>query len=365
MELRIGKRYRLGVKIGSGSFGDIYMGINMTTGEDVAIKLETVRTRHPQLLRETKIYRSLHGSVGVPCVRWYGVEGDYNVMVMDLLGRSLEDLFNECGRRFTLKTVLMLAEQMLMRLEYIHTRCYIHRDIKPDNFLMGRGNRSKVVFIIDFGLAKMYRDPRTHRHIPYREGKNLTGTARYASINTHMGIEQSRRDDMESLGYILMYFMRGSLPWQGLRAATKRQKYERIMERKMGTSIEQLCKGYPPEFRMYFEYVRSLRFEDRPDYDYMKRMFRELFYRKGYEQDMLYDWNVQEDMRKARMDGMLGDREGKEEGEGGEEGEEGEEERERNEDRARRDEAETKEPSRGMREESGGGMHRYALRSRK
>jgi casein kinase 1/casein kinase I family protein HRR25 len=293
------------------------------------------------------------------------VEGDYNVMVMDLLGRSLEDLFNECGRRFTLKTVLMLAEQMLMRLEYIHTRCYIHRDIKPDNFLMGRGNRSKVVFIIDFGLAKMYRDPRTHRHIPYREGKNLTGTARYASINTHMGIEQSRRDDMESLGYILMYFMRGSLPWQGLRAATKRQKYERIMERKMGTSIEQLCKGYPPEFRMYFEYVRSLRFEDRPDYDYMKRMFRELFYRKGYEQDMLYDWNVQEDMRKARMDGMLGDREGKEEGEGGEEGEEGEEERERNEERARRDEAETKEPSRGMREESGGGMHRYALRSRK
>jgi len=143
----------------------------MTTGEDVAIKLETIRTRHPQLLRETKIYRSLHGSVGVPAVRWYGVEGDYNVMVMDLLGKSLEDLFNECGRRFTLKTVLMIAEQLLMRLEYIHTRCYIHRDIKPDNFLMGRGNRQKVVFIIDFGLAKMYRDPRTHRHIPYREGK--------------------------------------------------------------------------------------------------------------------------------------------------------------------------------------------------
>ena len=186
MELRVGKKYRLGRKIGSGSFGDIYLGTNMTTGEEVAIKLESVKTKHPQLLRETKIYRSLHGVVGIPSVRWYGVEGDYNVMVIDLLGKSLEDLFNDCGRRFNLKTVLMLADQLLCRLEIVHTKCYIHRDIKPDNFLMGRGSRRHMVYVIDFGLAKLYRDPRTHRHIPYREGKNLTGTARYASINTHM-----------------------------------------------------------------------------------------------------------------------------------------------------------------------------------
>lgn len=213
-------------------------------------------------------------------------------MVLDLLGPSLEDLFNYCGRRFQLKTVLMLADQLLGRLEYVHTKSFIHRDVKPDNFLIGLGKRQSVIHIIDFGLAKKYRDPRSHQHIPYRENKNLTGTARYASINTHIGIEQSRRDDLESLGYVLMYFVRGSLPWQGLKANTKKQKYERIMDRKMSTSTEQLCKGYATEFRSYFEYCRSLRFEDRPDYAYLKRLFKELFYRKGFQYDNMFDWTV-------------------------------------------------------------------------
>jgi len=292
MELRVGKKYRLGRKIGSGSFGDIYLGTNMTTGEEVAIKLESVKTKHPQLLYESKIYRILHGGLGIPNVRWYGIEGDYNVMVLDLLGPSLEDLFNYCGRRFQLKTVLMLADQLLGRLEYVHTKSFIHRDVKPDNFLIGLGKRQSVIHVIDFGLAKKYRDPRSHQHIPYRENKNLTGTARYASINTHIGIEQSRRDDLESLGYVLMYFIRGSLPWQGLKANTKKQKYERIMDRKMSTSTEQLCKGYATEFRSYFEYCRSLRFEDRPDYSYLKRLFKELFYRKGFQYDNMFDWTV-------------------------------------------------------------------------
>jgi Serine/threonine protein kinase len=149
-----------------------------------------------------------------------------------------------------------------------------------------------MVYVIDFGLAKMFRDPRTHRHIPFREGKNLTGTARYASINTHAGIEQSRRDDLESLGYVLLYFLRGSLPWQGLKANTKKQKYERILEKKTSTTTEILCKGFPAEFKSYFEHIRNLRFEDRPDYDYLKRLFRELFFRKGFSYDSLYDWEL-------------------------------------------------------------------------
>lgn len=292
MESRVGNKFRLGRKIGSGSFGEIYLGTNVQTNEEVAIKLENVKTKHPQLLYESKLYRILQGGTGIPNVRWFGVEGEYNVLVMDLLGPSLEDLFNFCSRKLSLKTVLMLADQMINRVEFVHSKSFLHRDIKPDNFLMGLGRRANQVYIIDFGLAKKYRDPATHQHIPYRENKNLTGTARYASMNTHLGIEQSRRDDLESLGFVLMYFLRGSLPWQGLKAGTKKQKYEKISERKVSTSIEALCRGYPQEFASYFHYCRSLRFDDKPDYAYLKRIFRDLFIREGFQFDYVFDWTI-------------------------------------------------------------------------
>lgn len=267
--------------------------MNIISGEEVAIKLESIKAKHPQLEYEAKVYKTLAGGVGVPFVRWYGQECDYNAMVIDLLGPSLEDLFNFCNRRFSLKTVLLLADQMISRVEYIHSRNFIHRDIKPDNFLMGIGKRGNQVNVIDFGLAKKYRDPKTHLHIPYRENKNLTGTARYTSINTHLGVEQSRRDDLESLGYVLMYFLRGSLPWQGLKAATKKQKYERIMEKKMMTPTESLCRGFPTEMAIYLNCCRSLRFDDRPDYSYLRKLFRDLFVREGYQYDYVYDWSIQ------------------------------------------------------------------------
>jgi serine/threonine protein kinase len=146
-------------------------------------------------------------------VHWFGVEGDYNCMVMDLLGPSLEDLFTFCKRKFTLKTVLMIADQMIQRIEFLHNNHFIHRDMKPDNFLSGIGKKQHVINLIDFGLAKRFRDPKTGEHIPYRDNKSLTGTARYASVNTHLGIEQARRDDLESIGFILVYFLKGTLPW--------------------------------------------------------------------------------------------------------------------------------------------------------
>lgn len=288
----VGVKYRLVRKIGSGSFGDIYLGINITNGDEVAVKLESTKARHPQLLYESKLYKILQGGVGIPNVKWFGQERDYNVLVMNLLGPSLEDLFNFCSRRFTMKTVLMLADQMISRIEYVHNKNFIHRDIKPDNFLMGIGSQCNKLFLIDFGLAKKYRDNRTRQHIPYREDKNLTGTARYASINAHLGIEQSRRDDMESLGYVLMYFNRGSLPWQGLKAATKKQKYEKISEKKMSTNVEVLCKSFPAEFSMYLNYCRGLRFEEAPDYMYLRQLFRILFRTLNHQYDYTFDWTM-------------------------------------------------------------------------
>jgi len=292
MELRVGGKFRLGRKIGSGSFGDIYISTNVQTGDEVAVKLESIKSKHPQLLYESKLYKILAGGVGIPNVHWYGVEGDYNVMVIDLLGPSLEDLFSFCNRKFSLKTVLMLADQMINRIEYIHAKNFLHRDIKPDNFLIGLGKKANQVHAIDFGLAKKYRDPKTQQHIPYREGKNLTGTARYASVNTHLGIEQSRRDDLEAIGYVLMYFNRGSLPWMGLKANGKKEKYEKIMEKKMSTPVEVLCKHFPTEFVTYLNYCRSLRFEDRPDYAYLRRLLKDLFFREGYQYDFVFDWTV-------------------------------------------------------------------------
>ncbi|KAK6914104.1 Protein kinase domain [Dillenia turbinata] len=292
MERVVGGKFKLGRKIGSGSFGELFLGVNAQTGEEVAVKMEPVKTKHPQLHYESKLYMLLQGGTGVPHLKWYGVEGEYNVMVIDLLGPSLEDLFNYCNRKFSLKTVLMLADQLINRVEYMHSRGFLHRDIKPDNFLMGLGRKANQVYIIDYGLAKKYRDLQTHKHIPYRENKNLTGTARYASVNTHLGVEQSRRDDLESLGYVLMYFLRGSLPWQGLKAGTKKQKYDKISEKKMLTPIEALCKNYPSEFVSYFHYCRSLRFEDKPDYSYLKRLFRDLFIREGYQFDYVFDWTI-------------------------------------------------------------------------
>ena len=277
-EIPIGDSYKLDArrKLGSGAFGDIYYGVNIKFNEEVAIKLEPTHTRHPQLFYESKLYMALQGGVGIPKLHWCGSQGNYNILIMDLLGHSLEDYFNFCKRKFTLLTTVMVVDQMLSRIEFIHSRNFIHRDVKPDNFLMGKGSKKHQVYAIDFGLAKRYRDPRTGLHIPYKDGKSLTGTARYASVNTHLGIEQSRRDDIEGLGYILVYFMRGNLPWQGLKARTVKEKYEKIKEKKISTSLEALCQGFPDEFKTFIQYARDLKFEDRPDYSYLKNLLRQI-----------------------------------------------------------------------------------------
>ncbi|KAH0786735.1 casein kinase I [Histomonas meleagridis] len=292
MELLVGAKYRLKKRIGFGSFGEIYSGENITTHEEVAIKLESKNTKPQQLGIEAKIYTILAGGVGIPSIKWYGTEGDYNVLVMELLGTSLEDLFIQCRRKFSLKTVLMIADQMLARIQYFHQKGLIHRDIKPDNFMIGLNNKSNEIFIIDYGLSKKFRDPRTHQHIPYKEGKSLTGTARYSSINTHMGIEQSRRDDLESVAYVLIYLLKGILPWQGIRPEDKKQRFEMIMEKKLSVPIDVLCSDLPSEFVVFLSEVKKLDFQEEPNYNSYRQMFRLLFIREGFTYDYQYDWEI-------------------------------------------------------------------------
>jgi len=211
---------------------------------------------------------------------------------MDLFGPNLEDLFDVCSRKFSVKTVCMLAKQMITRVQSIHEKSLIYRDIKPDNFLIGLpGSKTvNVIHMVDFGMAKPYRDPRTKTHIPYRERKSLSGTARYMSINTHLGREQSRRDDLESLGHVFMYFLRGGLPWQGMKAATNKQKYEKIGEKKQSTPVSELCEGFPSEFAYYMSYVRRLGFEESPDYDYLRDLFTKVLQDLKLAEDGVFDW---------------------------------------------------------------------------
>ena len=283
-------KYKPSKKLGEGSFGKIYLAYNVITKEKYALKLEN-RNNHQSLLeQEAYILCYLKGE-GIPYIKSYGYSGEYNVLVMELLGKSLEQLFEEKGSKLSLKTVCMLGIQMISRLEYIHNKHILHRDIKPDNFIIGIDINSYKVYLIDFGLSKKYRSSRTLQHIKYSENKKLIGTARYASINALAGIEQGRRDDMEALSYVLIYFLRGCLPWQGLRVNKKEDRYKKILEKKKIVNSKELCIGLPNQFYLFVDYCRQLKFDEEPNYEYLKGLLIEIMNNNNFGFDYVYDWS--------------------------------------------------------------------------
>ncbi|EIM85144.1 kinase-like protein [Stereum hirsutum FP-91666 SS1] len=283
MDFTFGGKYRLEEELAVGGCGTVFYGVHNVAGKEVAIKVEPAIAKHSPLRHESKIYKSLMGGPGVPWILYSGKQGEYNVMVIDLLGPSLEDLFKMCNRHFSLKTVLLLADQLLLRTEFIHANGLVHRDIKPANFVMGTHQASHLVNVIDFGLAKKYRDHRTGAHIPYHQDEHHgVGTSLFASINTHQGIECSPRDDLESLSYMLIYFLRGTLPWRKLKSTTVSGTWDLIRDAKLQCeSAGTLVHGLPREFKTLHEYARGLQFGDTPDYTALRRMFHDLGDRMG------------------------------------------------------------------------------------
>ena len=286
-------KYKTLKKLGEGSFGKVYKA--SYDNKLFAIKFEKRSSNHSLLESEATIMNYLKCKY-IPNIESFGQNNEYNILIMQLMDKSLEELIN-IYKTFSIKTTCLLAYQMINILKFIHDNHIIHRDIKPDNFVMGINEKNQNLYILDFGLAKKYRSSKNLVQYPLIKKKKLTGTARYASINALEEYEQSRRDDLESVSYVLMYFLRGNLPWQGLKVKVKEERYQKILEKKKGTTSEELCKGFPKEFSMFVSYSRNLGYYDEPKYKKLRKMFLNLVFQIKEKFDFIYDWTNKEDIK--------------------------------------------------------------------
>ena len=290
-------KYKCIEKLGEGSFGSIYKV--EYNGNYYAMKLEKIESEQQYLENEATIMNYLKGP-NIPYIKSYESNSVYNILVMQLLGRNLENIFHE-KKIFSLKTVCMLGYQIVSILEYIHNRHIIHRDIKPDNFVMGLNDLSQYLYLLDFGLAKKYRSSTSLKQLPFINKNKIIGTARYASINSLRGYEQSRRDDLEAACYVLIYFIKGKLPWQGIEVKNKEERYKRILSKKIEINSKELCEGLPCEFETIIEYVRNLDYLEQPDYEMLRGYFNSMLRKEHNKFDYIYDWTTNEERIKRRV----------------------------------------------------------------
>ena len=281
------KKYLILEKIDQGSFGSIYLSKNIITNEKVAIKIENRKISNPLLEREAFILFYLKGP-GLPEIKTFGKTKNLYILIQTLLGPSLSSLLDKYLITFTIKDICLLSIQMIERLEFIHSKSYIHRDIKPQNFLMGIKD-PQMVYLIDFGLAKKFRSKKG-KHIKFGISNSITGTPRYCSINALRGAQQSRRDDLESLFYVITYFFRGNLPWQNLKIKSRQERFNKINEIKKNVSYKILCKNLPKELYDFGIYIKHLNFEEDPNYFYMKKCFYTILEKMNEQLDNNFSW---------------------------------------------------------------------------
>jgi serine/threonine protein kinase len=280
-------KYKLINKIASGSFGEVYLTLDKSDNK-YASKVEDKNSRS-RLLAEYKIYKNLQKNgmnIGIPHISDFIETQKQNILVMQLLGKDLDELHKGFKSQFNLNTVLKLGIAIITLLEQLHNVGFIHRDIKPNNFLTGYDDIDNI-YIMDFGLSKQFIN--NGKHIDLKVERELIGTARYASINIHLGFEPSRRDDLESVGYMLIYFLNGKLPWQGLKEKKGENKIKMIGECKMSTNLNKLCYNLPECFIKYIKYCRNLKFEEKPDYEYLKALFNNC--QRTENINLEYCWN--------------------------------------------------------------------------
>ena len=282
------KKYKVKKKLGEGAFGDVYLGQTIENNQYVALKVEPRKIIKPILESEAFLLYSIAG-LGIPEVKSFGKVKNYNVLVEPLLGKSLFDIFAENHKRMPIEDVCLIGKQVIDRIQWVHSKYIVHRDIKPDNFLIGKKDPN-VIYLIDFGLSKKYRSTATNKHIRFGFTGKLTGTVRFASANALRGGEQSRRDDIESIGYMLVYFLKQRLPWQGVTGAKKMERYLKIYKLKKNTTPEELC-GDIPEMVEYLSYAKKLEFEQEPNYNYLRKIFKKMLKRVHNTNDQLvFSW---------------------------------------------------------------------------